>query len=112
MTVLAAISEADLIQPNEIHYEKKALWISRLDSQICSEIGLKTPDIDYCKNPGADLTVPFPYDKMYPYYLAMRIHLEQGDMNQYNAKAETFNSLWRAYSSTRILKGGASYGAP
>ena len=53
--------------------------------------------------------IPFPYDELYPRYLAMRIDLEHGELERYNNDAALFNRLWQTtaahYCRTHSPKG-------
>jgi hypothetical protein len=53
---------------------------------------------------GSVLSVKEPFDIMYQKYLVMRICLENGELDNYNKAAATFNHLWIAFASVAIKK--------
>ena len=86
MTILEAITRADLIRPNELDPAVKLRWLSTLDGQIHAELlashaGAPEPFRGYdgeTELQTTELLVPYPYDELYLRYLLMRIDLEHG----------------------------------
>ena len=104
MTILEAITQADLARPNEIDPALKLRWLSTLDGQIHAEL-LESFVEDTAPFSGYGgetelkttlLLVPFPYDELYLRYLLMRIDLEHGELDRYNNDAACFNRLWQS----------------
>ena len=97
----------------------KLRWLSNLDGQICAELlaaheGWQADFSGYSSETsrtGTHLVIPFPYDELYPRFLAMRIDLEHGELERYNNDAAIFNRLWQAtaahYCRTHTPKGTA-----
>lgn len=101
MTVNDAIRMADQQKPNEVDEALKRRWLCTLEGQIRQElsiIGFISPETM------SELCVASPYDKLYPAYLVMRICLENGELDNYNSAAATFNRLWMAFASTIIQR--------
>jgi hypothetical protein len=108
MTILEAITRADLIRPNELDPAVKLRWLSTLDGQIHAEL-LAAHEGGPESFRGYDgetelrtteLLVPHPYDELYLRYLLMRIDLEHGELDRYNNDAAAFNRLWQSYAGT------------
>ena len=117
MTILEAITRADLIRPNELDPAVKLRWLSTLDGQIHAELltaHAGSPE-DFRGYDGetelqsTELLVPQPYDELYLRYLLMRIDLENGELDRYNNEAAVFNRLWQScagrYTRTHRPKG-------
>lgn len=119
MTILEAITRADLIRPNELDPAVKLRWLSTLDGQIHAEL-LRA----HAEAPGpfrgydettelqsTRLLVGYPYDELYLRYLLMRIDLEHGELDRYNNEAAAFNRLWQSFAANYCkthLPNGAS----
>lgn len=107
MTILEAITQADLARPNEIDPALKLRWLSTLDGQIHAEL-LESFEEESAPFSGYDgdtelktarLLVPFPYDELYLRYLLMRIDLEHGELDRCNNDAACFNRLWQSFAA-------------
>ena len=104
MTIQAAIDQADELRPNTLDINMKLRWLSNLDGQICAELlathegwqGNFSGYTAQTSKTGTHLVIPFPYDELYPRFLAMRIDLEHGELERYNNDAAIFNRLWQA----------------
>ena len=107
MTILEAITRADLIRPNELDPAVKLRWLSTLDGQIHAELlsahsGAPGPFRGYDEETelrSTRLLVEHPYDELYLCYLLMRIDLEHGELDRYNNDAAEFNRLWQSFAS-------------
>ena len=103
MTFQQAIDQADALRPNELELNMKLRWLSNLDGQIRTELlaafesgqAELVPYTDQSSKLNAPLAIPFPYDELYPRYLAMRIDLEHGELDRYNNDAALYNRLWQ-----------------
>ena len=106
MTILEAITRADLARPNELDPELKLRWLSALDGQIHAELlapyGEGAPSFDgYGEETelgSTELLAPFPYDELYLHWLIMRIDLAHGELERYNNDALAFNRILRSYA--------------
>ncbi len=103
MTISEAISQADQLRPNELDSDVKLGWLSAMDGQIYSELlcahegaPASFPGYDAQTPSSTALLIPFPYDELYPRFLAMRIDLENGELERYNNDAMLFNRLWQS----------------
>ena len=101
MTVHDAICIADQHKPNAIDDVVKKRWLCTLEGQIRNELSIDGAISSETIN---DLCVVSPYDKLYPAYLVMRIDLENGELDNYNRDAATFNRLWMAFASVNKPK--------
>ena len=107
MTVAEALAQADALRPNEFEAAVKLRWLSTLDGQIHRELlgafqEEPAPFSGYGEQTeirSTQLLVPYPYDELYPRYLAMRIDLEHGELERYNNDAASFNRLWRSFAA-------------
>lgn len=118
MTIAEAISQANVLRPNELDAATKLLWLSAMDGQIFSELLTTHADAPEsfdgynAETPqSTELLICFPYDELYPRFLAMRIDLENGELDRYNNDAAIFNRLWQTtaahYCRTHTPKGTA-----
>lgn len=98
MTIMEAIEQADKEKPNTIDKATKERWISALESQIRRELQIDPTGEAFV------LSVSEPYAVMYPKYLIMRICLENGELDNYNCAAATFNRLWMRFASAIIQR--------
>ena len=107
MTILEAITQADLIRPNVLDPAVKLRWLSTLDGQIHTEL-LRGEREASTAFPGygedtelatTQLLVPYPYEELYVLYLLMRIDLEHGELDRYNNDAARFNRLWQSFAA-------------
>ncbi len=106
MTILEAITQADLIRPNVLDAAIKLRWLSTLDGQIhaellCGDREASAAFAGYGEETELKTTrllVPYPYDELYVLYLLMRIDLEHGELDRYNNDAARFNRLWQSYA--------------
>ena len=107
MTILEAITQADLIRPNQLDPAVKLRWLSTLDGQIWTELLRGTPEAPEgfrgydgdTELQSTRLLVPYPYDELYPLYLLMRIDLEHGETARGNNDAASFNRLWQSFAA-------------
>ncbi len=107
MTILEAITLADLDRPNEISVERKLQWLSTLDGRIYRELMLTYDDAppafsgydEQTELRTTELMVGFPFDDLYLRYLVLRIDLEQGELERYNNDAAAFNRVWKSYAT-------------
>ena len=103
MTISEAISQADQLRPNDLDAATKLRWLSAMDGQIFTELLTAHTDAPASFD-GYDAQTPqttallilFPYDELYPRFLAMRIDLENGELDRYNNDAAVFNRLWQS----------------
>ena len=107
MTILEAIQRADLLRPNQLDPAVKLRWLSTLDGQVHRELLRAFPETpEPFTGYGEDtelrqtgLLIPYPYDELYLHYLLMRLDLEHGELDRYNADAAAFNRLWQSYAA-------------
>lgn len=106
MTITEALNQANALRPNELDTVTKLGWLSALDGQIFTELlsahadAPDTFDGYSTQTPQTTvLLVPFPYDELYPRFLAMRIDLENGELDRYNNDAAIFNRLWQTMAA-------------
>lgn len=107
MTIADAIRAADHLRQSDIRDELKIKWLSDLDGQCWEDVVSRyegapeqpvyPPDID---TEAAELLIQAPHDNLYVDYLVMRIDLENGDLERYNAKAAMFDSAWQRWANT------------
>ena len=103
MTISEAISQADQLRPNDLDAATKLRWLSAMDGQIFTELLSAHADApasfdgyDAQTPQTTALLIPFPYDELDPRFLAMRIDLENGELDRYNNDAAVFNRLWQS----------------
>ena len=106
MTVLQAITRADLDRPNEVPAERKLQWLSTLDGRIDRELFQRFdgappafsgygPDTDINHT---ELLVQAPYDEIYPLFLIMRIDLENNEIDRFNNDAKLFDEAFKRFA--------------
>lgn len=107
MTILEAINEVDMLDPNQYTSAEKIKWLFRFDQQIKrdiydtheynegeSEPVLGTYDSDHT---GTTLLVPAPYDEIYIHYLFALIEYFNREIEQYNNRAEMLRSFYDSF---------------
>ena len=102
MTAAQAVFQADLTRPNELEPELKLNWLFSLEGQIRETLfraHADGPETPQTRQPEAELALPRPWDELYLRYLVMRIDLENGELERYNADAACFNRAWRDYAA-------------
>ena len=108
MTIKEALETIDILRKgNKVSEEMKIKWLSRLDARAHREVFLT----HRCIEPGTEafdgytvgtpqeqeLMIPFPYDEVYEYYLAMKVDETESESLKYNISAEKFNNAYTAF---------------
>ncbi len=96
MTVQQAIERAnEMRQGNASSDETKIIWLSELDAVIYNDVILThhkdAAPFEPYEDTAKELIAPFPYDKLYVYYLMAQIDLAASELNRYNNATELFN---------------------
>lgn len=103
MTIQAALDRIDEMKPNKQSVELKIGWLSELDGLIHREIILKHEHTeqqetfdgyDMTTDPATELIAPYPYDDIYPEYLAVKIDLQNNELGKYNTDKTMFNNAY------------------
>ena len=110
MTLQGAIDQADERKPNSMSRSLKVNLLSELDGLICREILAKhahldgDPDYEHftgyddSTDQGTALIAPWPYDKMYAYWLMANIDEQNLEMDKYNNDSAQFNNYYRQFA--------------
>lgn len=107
MKVGEAIALVDRQKPNKFSAEEKYRWLSEIDGLIVRELidthegsplsgaftGYQIPDDEK-----TELLAPFPYDKLYRWYLESKIDLGNMEIGKYNNSNSLFNSAYLTFS--------------
>lgn len=105
MTLNEAVTRFDQLIPNILSYEQKTEFISRLDKRVfddimsayegcpCEEFSGYTADTPY----DTQLLLPFPYDDIYGYLVAVKADMINGDTARYNNSANLFNTRFEEF---------------
>lgn len=109
MTLQGAIDRADELKPNAMSRSLKVQLLSELDGLLINEILLKhakldgDPDVtafsgyDDDTDQMTELVAPWPYDKMYSYWLLAAIDEQNLEMDKYNNDRMQFNTYYRQF---------------
>ena len=109
MTLQGAIDRADEVKPNSMSRELKVQLLSELDGLICREILAKHEKketdpaweefagYDAGTDQGTVLIAPWPYDKMYAYWLMANIDEQNLEMDKYANDSTQFNTYYRQF---------------
>ena len=111
MTIREAIDNIDANKPNQYSESDKVTWLSSLDYSIYHDILLthqfpfwkkKEDIVSYSPYTIEDmdkkLIVPFPFDKLYPAYISMKIDEMNQETQRYNVSATMFNAYYDDYA--------------
>lgn len=110
MTIREAITLADAQKPNQVGKELKVRWLSELDGRVMCEIIaplVEEPFAGYASDVSENtvLKVPYPYDAIYPAWIAMNVARMNGESAKCNDYAdvceEQLDGFRRFYARTR-----------
>lgn len=111
MTVREAITQADGLRPNQYSQEDKIRWLSEVEHSVFTDIILtheipfflikekEIPEYHPLTKDDLDreLIAPYPYDKLYPAFIKMKVDENNMETDRYNASATLFNSYLDDY---------------
>lgn len=105
MTIAEAIACCDALHPNAYTQAEKIRWLSELDAQAHDEIfaayaphSAFTP-YDADTDTAQRLSIPHPYDRLYPLYLSMQIDRCNAEIARYNNSAQLFNDAYLSFQA-------------
>lgn len=103
MTINKLMTLVDDLTPNQYSAEHKLRWLNELEQTVYLEI-LMTHGGDrpqtlapYTPADNSVLLAPDPFSRIYPLYLAGRIHYHNGETDRYNDAAAAFQQAWDEY---------------
>ena len=98
MKVGECIALVDSYEPNAYPIETKARWVRECEGKVWTELYLMQPigfawgsPYDYLEE---ELSIPAPYNKVYPDYLQAKIHYANGEYERYANSMAMFNDAW------------------
>ncbi|MBP5729553.1 MAG: hypothetical protein J6Y48_21000 [Clostridia bacterium] len=98
MTIQDCIQYIDSIEPNAYNNEQKARWVRECEGKVYTQLYLQQtfdfPDLTPWAMMGLELSIPAPYNKLYPRYLQAMIHYANGEYERYAASMQLFNEAW------------------
>ena len=98
MTVNDCIAYIDSIEPNAYTAEQKAFWLSEIEGRVYTELFLLHPNeftpVVHDAAHDRTLSLPAPYDRIYPRYLQAMIHYANGEYKRYANSMAEFNEAW------------------
>jgi len=105
MTLRECIDNVDAMKPNQYSIEDKVRWLAEVEHSIYVDIILThrfIKPIRYSKytvdDMDKELIAHFPYDKLYPAYIKMKIDEENQETQRYNVSATLFNAYFDDYA--------------
>lgn len=108
MTANKAIERIDRLKPNAYGEEDKFSWLSDLEGMIQRTVFQRNEDeivkMAYPDDMDKELLVPFPYEEIYPMYLAAQIDYENREYANYNNAAMNFNDRFSEYKKLYIME--------
>ena len=104
MTVRQAIAELDESKFNTVDTNKKLMWLTRLDLEVCQLLAevfdkAQQPPAYTQDNLDAELLIPEPYATLYVHWMAAWVDFGNEELSRYNAEMAVFDSLWEQYFS-------------
>lgn len=96
MTVQECIAYIDAVEPNAYTAAQKAGWLSEVEGKVYTSLFLVQPYefTPITQSDGRILSLPSPYDRMYPRYLQAMIHYANGEYDRYANSMAMFNEVW------------------
>ena len=98
MTVNEAIQTADRMVKNHYSAEEKVRWLSAVDTLLQRELveryqgGTERKTEYTLSDMDTELIAQCPYDEMYVFYLLVKIHYFNGEIDLYSNVAEEYNN--------------------
>lgn len=103
MTPNKAIEYIDSIKPNCYAEADKYRWINELEGLVAREVmGLDGSGLNMPEDADKELSVPAPYDEIYPLWLAAKVDFFNREYSNYNNSAMMFSDRMDAYKSWYI----------
>lgn len=104
MKIDKLIKLAKKLKPTPFDDELLLMWVNEIEGMVLSEIHLVTvTDIapyelgEDGSLPTAELTAPYPYDKLYTQYLLAQIDYANGEYSKYQNTMQMFNACYTEY---------------
>lgn len=104
MKIDKLIKLAQKLKPTPFDDEIMLMWVNEIEGMVLSEIHLvAVTDItpyelgEDGSLPTAELTAPYPYDKLYTQYLLAQIDYANGEYSKYTNTMQMFNSCYTEY---------------
>lgn len=104
MTIDKLIKLAKKLKPTPFDDEILLMWVNEIEGMVLSEVHLVTvTDIKPYEIgadeslPTAELTAPYPYDKLYTQYLMAQIDYANGEYSKYQNTMQMFNAFYTEY---------------
>ena len=104
MTIDKLIKLAKKLKPTPFDDEILLMWVNEIEGMVLSEVHLVTvTDIapyelgEDESLPTAELTAPYPYDKLYTQYLMAQIDYANGEYSKYQNTMQMFNAYYTEY---------------
>ncbi len=95
MTILECIHKVDAIEPNDYTNEQKARWVWECEGKLWNQVFLmQAGEFQPEEGTDATLSLPVPYDRVYPLYLQAMIHYANGEYDRYANSMAVFNGAW------------------
>ncbi len=95
MTINQCSQRVDAIEPNDYTNEQKARWVCECEGKLWNQVFLMQAG-EFRPEEGTDatLSLPVPYDRVYPLYLQAMIHYANGEYDRYANSMAVFNGAW------------------
>lgn len=94
MIINNAVAKADDLRPNTFSDEQKFNWLMVLEAEVAEMMGQKLPTADF-PNMTKELLMPYPYDNIYPLYLATIIDYYNTETTLYQNDSVIFEEAKR-----------------
>lgn len=95
MTTERAIVKANSLRPNTFSDEQKSDWLMVLEGQVAEMMQKPLPTKDYPDVLKNTLLMPYPYDNIYPLYLAAIIDFYNQELTLYQNDSVVFEEAKR-----------------
>lgn len=100
MKVQTIIDRLDRVKPNAYTDEDKLAWLNEVEGKVQTEIHLiSIADVKQLDSLDDELTVPFPYDVLYDFFMQAMVDFYNGEYDRYANTYEMFNEKWGDYAA-------------
>ena len=98
------MEQVDKLKVNAYEPEEKFRWLSELDGMIRRVVWQEDGAVAYSypDDGDCDLLVPYPFDNIYPLYVAAMISLHNKEYTEYNNEIQVFNTRFEEYKKAYI----------
>lgn len=107
-TMNTVVEQVDRMRPNVYTDEDKYRWLGDLEGLIAREVrGEDTPAPQVPKDADGALSVGYPFEDIYPLYVAAMMDFANREYDHYNNSLAVFQERYEQYKAWYIRNHGA-----